>query len=118
MAVTWAVWRGTLLLVTGAAGVLGCREATVCPSDLRVRVTPAERTVAIGESFTPSAEALGCGGTERLPETWRWATADTGVVAVDSLTGRTTGRAPGVAFVRARGRTYGLSDAGVRVTVP
>ena len=116
----WAGWRRTApLLMAGAVALLGCREATVCPADLRVRVTPADRTVAVGESFTATAEAFGCGGTERLPETWVWTTVDVDVdvVEVDSLTGRITGRMPGTAFVGVRGRTYGPSGAGVRVTV-
>ena len=122
MPVRWAWYRGARrashpLLLAVVAAALGCDESTVCPADLRVHVTPAERTIAVGESFTPTAEALGCGGTQRLPETWVWATADTGVVAVDSLTGRTTGRVPGAAAVRARGLTYGPSGASVRVTV-
>lgn len=106
-----------LLVALGTAGAVGCRESTVCPADLQLRVTPAERTLAVGESFTPTAEAFGCGGTRRVDEVWTWETADTDIVSVDPLTGRTTGQAPGTAVVRARGRTYGLAGNGVRVTV-
>ena len=99
------------------AGLSGCNTPTVCPSDLRLHVSPAERTIAVGESFTATAEALGCGGTRRLSEAWVWRVADTAVVRVDSLSGRITGRAPGSAFVEAHGRTYGYLGAGVQDTV-
>ena len=106
-----------LAAVCMASGALGCRESTICPEDLQVRVTPVERTIAVGESFTPSAQAFGCGGTRRLSDTWTWDTEDTEVVTVDPPSGRTTGRAPGTACVRARGEKYGVLGAGVHVTV-
>jgi hypothetical protein len=84
---------------------------------LRFGVVPAERVLGVGETFTATAEAYGCLGSKRLTETWVWRTADTAVVAVDSLAGRITGRAPGVALVGVRGRTYGDVGMGVRVTV-
>ena len=109
--------RTAPLLVIWTAGLLACQDTTVCPADLRMRVTPAERTIAVGESFTATAEALGCGGTRRLEETWTWGTEDTAVVTVESTSGRITGRAPGAAFVGVRGQRYGSLGAGVRVTV-
>jgi hypothetical protein len=105
------------LLVVWAAGLLGCQDTMVCPSDLQMRVTPSERTIAVGESFTATAEALGCGGTQRLEETWTWGTRDTAIVAVEPASGRITGRAPGAAFVGVRGERYGNLGVGVQVIV-
>jgi hypothetical protein len=103
------------LLLSLAAG--GCSDFVVgCPDDLQFRTTPTTRTIRVGEAFTASAEARGCGGTKRLDDVWTWRAADSVVVRVDSLAGRITGRAPGMTFVTPTGRRYG-SGVPVAVTV-
>jgi hypothetical protein len=70
------------------------------------QVTPNQQTLRVGESVTLTYETGGaCMVNNRatdvdlhsVPTVWH--TADTLVVAVDSLTGRVTGRAPGAAWV-------------------
>ena len=97
-----------LVVAAGAAALAtACDEPTrVCPSDLRTRVTPAELTLAVGESAAVFAEALGCGGTELLAERFVWTSSDTLVARVDAATGRVTGYAPGATDVIAAGQDY------------
>ncbi len=100
-----------------AIAAVGCSDPVVarnCPSDLRMGTTPVTRTLRVGEAFTATASALGCGGTEQLQESWTWRADDAAVVTVDSLSGRITGRASGSARVTPTGRRYG---PGVPVTV-
>lgn len=92
-----------------ALGALtGCHALGMdCTDDLQFRVTPTARTVAIGESFTPSAEFRGCRGSKHLEDTIRWSATDTTFVRVDSVSGQITGRAKGTTQVQARGAKYG-----------
>ena len=62
-----------------------------------VEIAPPSLSLRVGESITPViVNATLCSG--RIPYTaeYRWRSADTVVVVVDSLTGRATGRAPGI----------------------
>lgn len=106
--------------VTGAvliATLAGCGVVpTTCSDDLRVTLTPRERAVAVGESFTPTVALYGCGGTRRLADTFTWAAQDTAVARVEAGTGRTTGRAPGETLVVPTGARYGATGA-IQVTV-
>jgi hypothetical protein len=101
-----------LCVVMPVAGLSGCGCADVGID----RVAPAERTLAVGESVTLVHETGGgCMVNNRLTEvttrqvTSVWRTSDTAIVALDTLTGRVTGRAPGDAQVTA--------DADVRALI-
>ena len=88
------------LALLAAALVSGCRELpTACTDELGMHLTPAERSLAPGESFTPSLELSSCGGRRRWRPALTWEASDTGVVAVDPASGRTTARAAGAALV-------------------
>jgi hypothetical protein len=115
MGTTWVV--GTLRH-GGRVLADSVQVAVTCTLELGVRLTPGSRSIAVGESFTPSVEITTCGGQLRLTDEITWATTDTSVVAVDAGTGRTTGRALGRAEVRPVGRRYGrlLGSIGVTVT--
>jgi hypothetical protein len=98
---------GLAILFTTACG---------CDADLQVRFNPANRTLAVGESFTPSVRLLGCGGTEPLSEVVTWAAQDTSIVRVDAASGRTLALRTGTTVVLATGQTY-HNVGGVSVTV-
>ena len=87
-----------------------------CTLELQASVTPTQQTLRVGESFTPVAKLLSCGGRLQLTDTLRWSASDAAIVQVDSVTGRTTGRAPGQTVVRFDARFYHVG-AGVTVTV-
>ena len=95
---------------------LSTQSACGCNADLQQDLNPTERTITVGESFTPSARFLGCSGTEPLADEITWSASDTAIVRVDALSGRTTGVGLGRATVVPSGRRYGRLNA-VRVTV-
>lgn len=81
----------------------GCHGDCAGVGLARLGVT--ERTIAVGDSFTATYELGGsCSNTfEPVADPTsiglRWASAETTVVAVDSLTGRVTGKRVGDALV-------------------
>lgn len=85
------------LAVSGCAAIF----SGDCTDELGINLSPSEKTVSIGQSFTPSLELTTCGGRKRWHPNVVWLTADTGVVRVDSISGRITGRAQGSALVTA-----------------
>lgn len=87
-----------------------------CTLELQVSVTPTAQTLQVGESFTPVAKIPSCGGRLQVSDTLRWSALDPAIVQVDSVTGRTTGRAPGQSAVRFDARFYHVGAA-VTVTV-
>jgi hypothetical protein len=87
-----------------------------CDADLATRVSPAQVIIQVGEAFTPTLRFFGCGNTEPLNDVIRWSTPDTLIITVDSISGRTVGRARGEATVVGKGRTYG-TGADIPVTV-
>lgn len=104
--------RSVPIVILGGALATGCG----CKTVLRWRLDPAQRTLVVGESFTPTMQFLGCGGTEPLNDVIVWHATDTTIVRVDSLSGRTTGRRVGATDVFPTGRLYGTAGA-VRVVV-
>ena len=91
-----------VLGLSAVVGVVGCGCADVALN----RVTPAEQTIGVGQSMTLTyatggACRSGNGFTEvslhEGPTVWH--TKDTLVIALDTLTGRVTGRTPGDAQV-------------------
>ena len=110
---TWAV--GTV--ATGSDALSDSISVTVgCTLELQASVTPTAQTLHVGESFTPVAKILSCGGRLQVSDSLRWSASDAAIVQVDSVTGRTTGLAPGQAVVSFDGRSYHVG-AGVTVTV-
>ena len=89
-----------VLLLAAVLGT-GCDVLgpSVCPADLRWSVSPREADLTVGESVIARAEALGCGGTERLEEEMRWTSTDPTVATVNEVTGRITARGAGNARV-------------------
>lgn len=98
------------------AGVAVFTTACGCDADLRWRFNPTARTLAIGESFTPSLQLLGCGGTEPLSDVITWTAQDSSIVRVDRATGRTIGLRSGTTLVVGTGERY-HTGGGVTVTV-
>jgi hypothetical protein len=106
--------KPSIYILAASASLLG--GACGCKADLQVRLSPSERILAVGESFTPSARLFGCGGTEPLSDFVTWTAQDTSIIRVDLVSGRTVGLAQGTTLVLASGQRYhGLG--GVRVTV-
>lgn len=106
----------TLLL---ALALTGCSRTTfepVCLGDFAVEVTPTERTIQVGQSFTAAATAVTCGGRRREPYTAAWRTTRRDVVEVEQ-NGRITGLRPGVAEVTVHDPTVSADWAWTRLTV-
>ena len=101
-----------------AAGFFLATLATACgcKADLGWNVDPLERSLAIGESFTPNITVLSCGGTTETHDDFTWSPADTTIVHVDAATGRTTGIRVGTTVVTPVGKKWGEAPS-VRVTV-
>lgn len=79
------------------------------------RVEPSEQTLLVGQSITLTYETgSACRSGDRITDTdlhqspTVWHTADTLVVALDTLTGRVTGRAPGDATIISGGGSSAL----------
>ena len=101
----------------------GCSSSdTVCPTNPpRVVLAPRAQEVSIGQSFTPTATALICAGTELTPFVGVWRSGDPQIATVDASSGRTTGVSRGTTFVYAQYKRQadtpgGLYDS-VAVTV-
>ena len=86
-----------LVAILAGAGPQACGCAGVELSRLR----PTEPTIHVGESFVATYEEGGSCDNTFAPVANRvtWASAETTVVAVDSLTGRVTGRRLGDALI-------------------
>lgn len=80
-----------------------------CTDDLRFSVTPAETTVAVGDSFAVAAPLYTCGGSVQLPDTVRWQADDIEILDV-SPGGLVYAAAAGDARIIARSRSH-LSDS-------
>jgi hypothetical protein len=83
------------------------------------RVTPTSATLRVGESITLLYETGGGCATKNgvtnihlQPAPTVWRTSDTLIVRLDTLTGRVTGRSPGLAQVRG-----GSAPEAVTITV-
>jgi uncharacterized protein YjdB len=96
-----------LLLIPVAIALVSCGEATVCTSDLRVRVSPTDTTIRPGEQFTIRVSLLGCSGTKVLSDQLTWTSSDIGVAVVETGTGTVIGAQAGKATILIRGATYG-----------
>ncbi len=100
-----------------AVGLSGCElPVLACSDDLGMKLTPSERTILVGESFTPSVTLSTCGGQRRITDSFTWAAEDLAVVSVDPRTGRTTGKTPGQTLIWPTGQRYGRLSA-IQVTV-
>ena len=100
---TTRYWITAAIAALTLAGAGGCRlPTTACTMELRVDVSPDQKTIRVGDAFQAKAEGVSCGGRQRFPyENVTWGTADTGVVQVDAATGRVTAIAAGAATVTA-----------------
>jgi hypothetical protein len=95
--------------IVASANALGSDSLEIrvrCTLELGMDLSPSETTIRVGESFVPTIQLWTCGRHVLIDETFTWSTPHSDVVSVDSLTGRTTGRAPGLAAVYPVGRTY------------
>lgn len=59
-----------------------------CPSDLRLRLSPVDTVLRVGQSFRPSSALYACAGRDKLAVDFEYAAEDTAVVRVDSATQR------------------------------
>src|SRR3712207_5753290 len=78
-----------------------------CTAELVVQLSETERTVAVGERFTPWVRLYGCGGRERTTDAITWRAEDPRIGAVDAGRGTVTGLAPGRTLIAARGAAHG-----------
>lgn len=90
-----------------------------CTMELVTVWTPSAKTLAIGESFTPSIVLYGCGGHLVYADTFQWSTSDRTILHVDVATGLTMALHAGSARVFAHGARFGpVGSIGVAVTAP
>jgi hypothetical protein len=87
-----------------------------CTSELLVQLTPEDSRVEVGASFQAMASLWGCGGRERLRDTFTWSSLDPNVAQVIASTGRVTAVGTGETMVNVVGARYG-SVGGIRITV-
>jgi hypothetical protein len=93
--------------------------SVLCTMELIPVYTPPAQTLAVGESFTPSLRATGCGGHLSYTDIYRWRASDSTIIRVDSLSGVTTGLRPGLALLLATGARFGpLGYMSVTVKAP
>lgn len=81
-----------------------------CTAELRVRTTPGDTIIRVGETFMPAVQMFSCGGHVQLSDTFTWRSRDPGMVQVDAATGRAVGLAPGETSIEVTGRTYGTFE--------
>lgn len=95
-------WTAAAVAATWLAAA-GCNTPTeVCTMEEVVAITPAEKTIRVGQSFQAKAESITCSGRDHSPYTVTWQTADAAIIHLDPATGRITGIAPGAATVTAQ----------------
>lgn len=93
--------------------------SVACTLELTPVWTPSTKTLAVGESFTPSLVLYGCGGHLTYADTFHWSASDNTIIRVDAATGVTTGLRAGTARVFASGVRFGsVGSMGVTVTSP
>ncbi len=90
-------------------GIVSCDTGPVevCTNELTVRLTPRDAALVVGQSLTPDARFLTCGGRERLSLPTNFVSDQPAIVSVsaDGLTLRA--EAPGSARVSLNGGEYG-----------
>jgi hypothetical protein len=102
--------------VPGVQFVRALAVACACTQELRIQFTPAETTLVVGQSFTPSVALSTCGGAERVTGVFTWQVENNAVASIDRASGRVTARAPGETAVLATGARYGRLG-GLRLVV-
>lgn len=75
-----------------------CTETTGCPAVLVTRVVPGDTTIGVGQSFTARYQTRDCNGRWN-DQVVHWTTSDSLVIALDTLTGKVTGRSVGDAVI-------------------
>jgi|KBSSwiStaDraftv2_1062776.scaffolds.fasta_scaffold227577_2 hypothetical protein len=90
-----------LTILAGATLALTASSCGDCAGVPLSRLGETERTIAVGESFVATYEEGGSCNEHfaPVPDRARWTSAETPVVAVDSVTGRITGKQVGDALV-------------------
>jgi hypothetical protein len=107
-----------LLLGAGVSGCVIVGDPACAGGGAAIVVTPGVVVVAVGESFTPSANDSWCDGGRQGHGSPEWSLAqpaDGSIISVDASTGRVTGLRAGQATVVARSPSGATSS--LRVTV-
>lgn len=95
----------TTLLLLCVAAAAACKLGTDLDAIVAIEVTlPDSGRVAVGDTLFPRGRALN-GRGDSVPAQLRWSALDTAIIAVDSTTGATVGRAVGTGRLQARVET-------------
>ena len=107
------------LLLCAVSGCVIVGDPTCSGGGAAVVVTPGVVIVAVGESFTPSANDSWCDGGHQSHGSPNWSLSQPGdslFVKLDATTGRITGRRAGVATVVASSG-HSSASSSIAVTV-
>ncbi|HEV8150653.1 MAG TPA: Ig-like domain-containing protein [Gemmatimonadales bacterium] len=108
-----ALAAGSSLLVAEArVGSQVVRDSVLgsvfCTLELRISLSPAQATLPIGGRLVPQVSLSTCGGQVAVQDTFTWASTDSSILSVDSITGETIALSPGRATVTATAARYGV----------
>ena len=101
-----------LLIALGA-----CDTPTVCHTGIAYRVTPADTTLLVGQLLEPAVRVSACGSLDGRAVGATFASLDTTVVRVDSLTPRLRAVGPGEARIAVSDSIDRQSLGFVRISV-
>ena len=107
------------LLIFAVSGCVIVGDPTCTGAGASVVVAPGVVVVSVGESFTPNGSDRWCDGGHQSYGSPSWSLSkpsDSNVIALDSSTGRITGRSTGIATVVARSEHTGATST-IVVTV-
>ena len=95
----WRTFGCGFLAVVVLIACAADEPVAVCTGWLNVSVLPISRSVAVGETFTPSASIAGCAADLAGPFEVRWRSLQPAIASVDSVSGLVRGLARGAAAV-------------------
>ncbi len=114
-----------LSIVIAAAGLTGCENpfassvsepVGVCTRELRVKLSPLDPTIQVGETLKPDLELSSCGGSEKLTASWHLAAESDDVVHIGPDRRSLVGLRTGAAIVDVHDAYYGRVGM-IRVSV-
>jgi hypothetical protein len=95
-----------LALSTASCGITGPPDRA-CSAELGVRLSPADTTILIGQSFAATISLTTCGGGVSLEDSFTYSSSAPQIASVDPSAGVVTGESVGDAEIQVSGDRYG-----------